>query len=62
MQTPYAGNSSTSGALMDDDRHLNQQMGNMSLHQPLTPSGQSKPLARTDTETSETEVFVDAQS
>lgn len=52
---------SSAGGLMDDDHHLNKQMGNMSLHQPLTPSGQSKPLQRTDTETSETEVFVDAE-
>lgn len=61
-QVPLTGNSRASGGLMDDDRHLNQQMGNMSLHQPLTPSGQSKPLQRTDTETSETDVFVDAES
>lgn len=54
-----SSNAPRGGSLMDDDRQMNSQMGNMSLHQPLTPAGQ--PIKRTDTETSDTDVFVDAQ-
>lgn len=57
------GNPSHSNSLMDDDRHLNDRMSGMSMQQPLNPTsqGSGRPIKRTDTETSEPEVFVDAQ-
>jgi hypothetical protein len=47
---------------MDNDNDasgMNDQMKNMHLQQPMTPST-VKPLQRTDTETSEVDEFVDA--
>lgn len=47
---------------MDNDNAtsgMNDQMKNMRLQQPMTPSG-GEPLQRADTETSEVEDFVDA--
>ena len=57
------GNPPKTANLMDDDHHLtgmNSQVSNMSLHQPLVPGGKT-PLKRSDTETSEVDVFVDAE-
>ncbi len=56
-------------SLMDDDRHLNamnDKMENMNLMGSLQASGQpspgkQRPLARTDTETSEVDAFFDAE-
>lgn len=48
--------------LMDNENNtsgMNDQMKNMRLQQPMTPSA-VKPLQRTDTETSEVDEFVDA--
>ena len=50
--------------LMDDDgdvSHMNNQMSKMNMHEAMVPDGK-KPLKRTDTETSEPDVFVDAES
>ncbi|KAJ9616559.1 Oxysterol-binding protein OBPa [Cladophialophora chaetospira] len=47
-------------SLMDDDDHLNAPMSKLNMHEAMKPEGQ-KPLKRTDTETSELEVFVDAE-
>jgi len=57
------GNPPPSNSLMDDDRQLNDRMSGMSMQQPLNPTskGSGRPIKRTDTETSEPEVFVDAQ-
>ncbi|KAK5091394.1 Oxysterol-binding protein OBPa [Lithohypha guttulata] len=61
-QAPFAGNPPRGGSLMDhDDGPLSSRMEGMSLHQPLAPSAQSRPIQRTDSKTSETDVFVDAQ-
>jgi len=48
---------------MDDDNHLNDKMGNMSMQQPLNPTSQEsgRPIKRLDTETSDTDIFVDAE-
>ncbi|KAK5047784.1 hypothetical protein LTR84_006449 [Exophiala bonariae] len=50
--------------LMDDDdrqmSEMNNGVSNMSLHQPMVPQGRD-PLKRTDTETSDVDVFVDAE-
>ncbi len=49
--------------LMDDDQHvemMNNQMKDVKMHEPLTPSGQS-PLTRTDTDNSEADAFFDAE-
>lgn len=54
---------SVNTGLMDDDQHvemMNDKMKDMKMHEPLTPSGQ-KPLTRTDTDTSETDAFFDAE-
>ncbi|KAK5945594.1 Oxysterol-binding protein OBPa [Knufia obscura] len=58
-----AGNPPRQTSLMDEDQHLNDKMGSMSMQQPLNPTSQGSgiPIKRTDTETSDTEVFVDAQ-
>jgi hypothetical protein len=45
---------------MDDDDHLSQPMAKLKMHEAMTPDGK-KPLERTDTETSEMDVFVDAE-
>ena len=50
--------------LMDDDgdvSHMNNQMSKMNIHEAMVPDGK-KPLQRIDTETSEADVFVDAES
>ena len=47
---------------MDNDNDtsgMNDQMKNMRLQQPMTPSA-GRPLKRADTETSEVDEFVDA--
>lgn len=48
----------------DDDHHLNDRTSKLSMHEPLQPGGSTpgKPIQRTDTETSENDVFVDAES
>jgi hypothetical protein len=46
--------------LMDDDEHLNNQISKLKMHEAMVPEGQ-QPLKRTDTDTSEVEVFVDAE-
>lgn len=56
---PIGNAPKTSPTLMDDQ--LNNQMSNMTM-QPLTPTaGRDRPIKRTDTETSDVEVFVDAE-
>ena len=56
---PSGNASKTSSTLMDDQ--LNNQMSSMTM-QPLTPTaGRDRPIKRTDTETSDVEVFVDAE-
>ncbi|OAG40686.1 hypothetical protein AYO21_04984 [Fonsecaea monophora] len=51
--------------LMDDDHeemsHMNNQMSKMNMHEAMVPEGQ-KPLRRADTDTSEVDLFVDAES
>ncbi|KIW70156.1 hypothetical protein, variant [Phialophora macrospora] len=46
--------------LMDDDEHLNNQISKLKMHEAMVPEGQ-KPLKRADTDTSEVDVFVDAE-
>jgi hypothetical protein len=49
--------------LMDDDQYvemMNNQMKDMKMHEPLTPSGRT-PLTRTDTDNSEADAFFDAE-
>ncbi|KIX07869.1 uncharacterized protein Z518_02523 [Rhinocladiella mackenziei CBS 650.93] len=49
--------------LMDDDddiSYMNNQMSKMKMHEAMVPEGK-KPLKRADTETSEMDVFVDAE-
>lgn len=48
------------GNLMDDHDDMNSKMASMSMHAPLTPKGPA-PVKRTDTETSDVDVFVDAE-
>ncbi|KEF56882.1 uncharacterized protein A1O9_07072 [Exophiala aquamarina CBS 119918] len=58
------GNAPKTANLMDDDDHLsgvNNQVSNLSLQQPMVPQGR-RPLQRMDTDTSEVDVFVDAES
>jgi hypothetical protein len=60
---PTSNPQAPSGNLMDSDHGLssmNDQMKDMRLQQPMTPSV-GKTLKRTDTDTSEVEEFVDAQ-
>lgn len=47
-------------SLMDDDEHINNQMSKLNMHEAMIPEG-TKPLRRADTETSEVDVFVDAE-
>lgn len=50
--------------LMDNDDDLtqmNSQMSKVNMHEAIVPDGK-KPLTRADTETSEVDVFVDAES
>jgi hypothetical protein len=57
------GNPPKTANLMDDDDHfsdMNNQVSNLSLQQPMVPQGRG-PLQRTDTETSDVDVFVDAE-
>lgn len=57
------GNPPKTANLMDDDDHLsgvNNQVSNLSLQQPMVPQGRG-PLQRMDTDTSEVDVFVDAE-
>lgn len=54
---------SASANLMDDDddiSHMNNTMSKMNMHEVMVPDGK-KPLERSDTETSEVDVFVDAE-
>lgn len=62
LYSSSGGDQSRSGSLMDEDRHLNDRMAGMSMQQPLNPTSQAnaRPIKRTDTQTSEPEVFVDA--
>ncbi|KIW88272.1 uncharacterized protein Z519_11383 [Cladophialophora bantiana CBS 173.52] len=49
--------------LMDDDNdlsHMNNQISKMNIHAAMVPEGK-KPLRRADTDTSEVDVFVDAE-
>lgn len=46
---------------MDDDADASHQMSKLNMHEAMVPVGQ-KPLKRTDTETSEMDEFVDAES
>lgn len=55
--------------LMDDDSHvdmMNQKMKDMNMHEPMTAATGGyqgdRPLQRTDTETSDVDVFVDAET
>lgn len=57
------GNPPKTANLMDDDDEfsgMNNRVSNLSLQQPMVPQGRG-PLQRTDTETSEVDVFVDAE-
>ena len=47
--------------MLDDDDHLSTPMSKLNMHEAMVPEGQ-KPLKRTDTETSDVDVFVDAES
>ena len=47
--------------LMDTDDHLSNPMSKLNMHETMVPEG-NKPLKRTDTETNEQDVFVDAES
>ena len=60
---PRDVNSSSTNLMDDEDdmTHLSNQTSSMNLQQPLVPSGQA-PLKRADTETSDVDVFVDAES
>lgn len=57
--TAPIGNAPKSSNLLDD-HDLDNKMAGMSMQAPLTPKGPA-PIKRTDTETSETDVFVDAE-
>lgn len=61
---PPPRNIGSSQNLMDDHDDnmslINHQTSNLDLHKPLVPSGKSA-LKRSDTETSEVDVFVDAE-
>jgi hypothetical protein len=46
---------------MDDDTGVSNQMSKLNMHETMQPEG-NKPLKRTDTQTSELDVFVDAES
>jgi hypothetical protein len=59
------GNQPKQASLLDYDDHeaatINTKTSSLNMnHEPMVPSG--KPLERSDTETSETDVFVDAES
>lgn len=48
---------------MDDDgdiTHVNSQMSKLKMHEAMVPEGR-EPLERADTETSDVDVFVDAE-
>ncbi|KIW40537.1 hypothetical protein, variant [Exophiala oligosperma] len=55
------GNPPKSANLMDDDGGLNEKMSGMKMQEAMVPQGGSKPLKRADTDTSEVDVFVDAE-
>ncbi|EXJ87258.1 hypothetical protein A1O3_04217 [Capronia epimyces CBS 606.96] len=58
-----AGNPPKTANLMDDDEdvsHMNTQMSKINMHETMVPHGQA-PLKRADTETSDVDVFVDAE-
>lgn len=57
------GNPPKQSSLMDDDQDFNDKMASMSMQQPLNPTsrGDGTPIKRLDTETSDTDVFVDAE-
>lgn len=46
---------------MDDDDHVSSSMSKLNMHEAMVPQGQ-RPLKRTDTESSDVDVFVDAES
>lgn len=45
----------------DDDGGLNEKMSGMKMQEAMVPQGGSRPLKRADTDTSEVDVFVDAE-
>ena len=61
--TAPIGNAPKPANLMDDDdglSRMNDQMAKMKMHEAMVPQG-ARPLRRADTETSEVDVFVDAE-
>jgi hypothetical protein len=63
--TPAPVGNPPTGNLLDHDDHghadVNNKMSNLNInHEPMVPQG-ARPIKRTDTETSETDVFVDAE-
>lgn len=64
LNAPIGNPPKTTTNLMDDDERQLSEMNNgvssMSLHQPMVPQGRD-PLQRADTETSDVDVFVDAE-
>ncbi len=55
------GNPPKKANLMDDDHDLSHEMSQMKMHEAMVPQGPA-PIKRADTETSEVDVFVDAES
>jgi hypothetical protein len=45
---------------MDDDHDISDNMSRMKMHEAMVPEG-SRPIKRSDTETNEVDVFVDAE-
>ena len=60
VTTAPVGNPPKAGNLMDDHDDMNAKMASMSMHTALTPKS-APPITRNDTETSEVDVFVDAE-
>ncbi|EXJ83532.1 hypothetical protein A1O1_07155 [Capronia coronata CBS 617.96] len=57
------GNAPQTANIMDDDEdmsNMRSQMSNLKMHQTMVPQGH-RPLKRADTETSDVDVFVDAE-
>ena len=63
LTAPVGNPQKMGNSFIDDNNVLNDKMANMSVLQPSTSSvpAVGRPIKRTDTETSEAEVFVDAE-
>ncbi|KIW19266.1 hypothetical protein PV08_03560 [Exophiala spinifera] len=61
INAPIGNTPKSSNLMDDDDGGLNEKMSGMKMQEAMVPQGSSKPLKRADTETSEVDVFVDAE-